>query len=100
VSRPARRPPATRIDGPPVRSGPSWPDPANVDGLDLIGRHGGTLAAHASLVARKHTIPAVIGTGDASVRRHAGQVVTVDGSTGTVTPHAEPECGSRKDEEI
>jgi pyruvate,water dikinase len=48
---------------------------------------GGTLAAHASLVAREYAIPAVVGTGDATQRLHPGQVVTVDGTAGTVTPH-------------
>ena len=46
---------------------------------------GGTLAAHASLVAREYGIPAVVGTGDATSRLHTGQTVTVDGSAGTVT---------------
>jgi pyruvate,water dikinase len=47
---------------------------------------GGTLAAHASLVAREYGIPAVVGTGDATARLHTGQLVTVDGSAGTVRP--------------
>ena len=47
---------------------------------------GGTLAAHASLVAREYGIPAVVGTGDATTRLHTGQLVTVDGSAGTVQP--------------
>ena len=51
---------------------------------------GGTLAAHASLVAREYAIPAVVGTGDATVRLHSGQLVTVDGTAGTVTPHDGP----------
>ncbi|MFC7245253.1 PEP/pyruvate-binding domain-containing protein [Catellatospora aurea] len=46
---------------------------------------GGTLAAHASLVAREYGIPAVVGTGDATSRLHDGQIVTVDGTTGSVT---------------
>ena len=46
---------------------------------------GGSLAAHASLVAREYGIPAVVGTGDATRRLRPGQVVTVDGMTGTVT---------------
>lgn len=46
---------------------------------------GGTLAAHASLVAREYGIPAVVGTGDATRRLHTGQLVTVDGTTGVVT---------------
>jgi pyruvate,water dikinase len=47
---------------------------------------GGTLAAHASLVAREYGIPAVVGTGDATGRLHDGQLVTVDGSAGIVEP--------------
>jgi rifampicin phosphotransferase len=45
---------------------------------------GGTLAAHASLVAREYGIPAVVATGDATRRLRTGQLVTVDGSAGTV----------------
>jgi phosphohistidine swiveling domain-containing protein len=48
---------------------------------------GGTLAAHASLVAREYGIPAVVATGDATARLDDGQPVTVDGSAGTVHPH-------------
>jgi phosphoenolpyruvate synthase/pyruvate phosphate dikinase len=48
---------------------------------------GGSLAAHASLVAREYGIPAVVATGDATARMHPGQLVTVDGSAGTITPH-------------
>ena len=45
---------------------------------------GGTLAAHASLVAREYGIPAVVGTGDATRRLRPGQIAIVDGSAGTV----------------
>jgi rifampicin phosphotransferase len=48
---------------------------------------GGTLAAHASLVAREYGIPAVVATGDATTRLDEGQTVTVDGGAGTVHPH-------------
>jgi rifampicin phosphotransferase len=47
---------------------------------------GGTLAAHASLVAREYGIPAVVATGDATTRLIDGQVVTVDGGAGTIHP--------------
>jgi pyruvate,water dikinase len=47
---------------------------------------GGTLAAHASLVAREYGIPAVVGTGNATSLLHTGQTVTVDGAAGSVTP--------------
>jgi pyruvate,water dikinase len=49
----------------------------------------GTLAAHASLGAREYAIPAVVATRNATLRLHSGQLVTVDGSAGTVTPHDE-----------
>jgi pyruvate,water dikinase len=45
---------------------------------------GGSLAAHASLVAREFGIPAVVATGDATRRLRDGQRVTVDGSAGFV----------------
>jgi rifampicin phosphotransferase len=45
---------------------------------------GGTLAAHASLVAREYGIPAVVATGDATTRLRHGQLVSVDGSAGIV----------------
>ena len=48
---------------------------------------GGTLAAHASLVAREYGIPAVVGTGNATQRLRPGQLVSVDGTAGTVTVH-------------
>ncbi len=47
---------------------------------------GGTIAAHAALVAREYAIPAVVATGDATHRLTTGRVVTVDGTAGTVTP--------------
>lgn len=46
---------------------------------------GGTLAAHASLVAREYGIPAVVATGDATARLDNGQQVTVDGGAGTIS---------------
>jgi rifampicin phosphotransferase len=48
---------------------------------------GGTLAAHASLVAREYGIPAVVATGDATTRLDNGQIVTVDGGAGIVHSH-------------
>jgi phosphohistidine swiveling domain-containing protein len=45
---------------------------------------GGTLAAHASLVAREYGIPAVVGTSEATHQLRDGQVVIVDGGAGVV----------------
>jgi pyruvate,water dikinase len=49
---------------------------------------GGTLAARASLVAREYAPPSSP-SGNATLRLHSGQLVTVDCSAGTVTPHDE-----------
>jgi len=46
---------------------------------------GGPLS-HSSIVAREYGIPAVLGTGVATQRLSSGQLVTVDGDAGTVTP--------------
>ncbi len=45
---------------------------------------GGPLS-HGSIVAREYGIPAVMGTGVATRRIRSGQLITVDGSAGTVT---------------
>jgi pyruvate,water dikinase len=44
----------------------------------------GSIASHASIVAREYGLPAVVATGDATSRLRDGQVVTVDGSRGIV----------------
>jgi pyruvate,water dikinase len=51
---------------------------------------GGSLAAHASLVAREYGIPAVVATVDATHRLRDGDLVTVDGTKGTVTVLSAP----------
>ena len=48
---------------------------------------GGSLAAHASLVAREYGIPAVVATTDATQRIRDGQRVTVDGGAGLLEVH-------------
>ncbi len=48
---------------------------------------GGSIAAHASLVAREYGIPAVVALGDATRRIRDGQTITVDGSAGLVGTH-------------
>lgn len=45
---------------------------------------GGPLS-HSSIVAREYGIPAVMATGVATRRIHGGQMITVDGTSGTVT---------------
>jgi pyruvate,water dikinase len=51
---------------------------------------GGPLS-HSSIVAREYGIPAVLGTGVATQRLTSGQLVHVDGTSGTVTPRAATE---------
>ena len=46
----------------------------------------GSVGTHSSQVAREYGIPAVVCTGDATVRLRDGQLVTVDGSRGVVAP--------------
>ena len=65
---------------------PSWTILFGVAGA-LVTDGGGPLA-HAAIVAREHSLPAVVGTVNATSRLTDGQLVTVDGTTGTVTLHA------------
>jgi pyruvate,water dikinase len=46
----------------------------------------GSLASHASIIAREYGIPAIVGCGDATARLRTGMLVAVDGSTGNVEP--------------
>jgi len=46
---------------------------------------GGSLAAHASLIAREYGIPAIVATHRATTTLVDGEVVTVDGNRGSVT---------------
>jgi pyruvate,water dikinase len=45
---------------------------------------GGSVTAHASLVAREYGLPAVVAAEGATERLRDGMIVTVDGSAGTV----------------
>ncbi len=49
----------------------------------LITDTGGILS-HAAVVAREYRLPAVVGTGNATTSIKDGQIVEVDGSTGTI----------------
>ena len=46
----------------------------------------GSVAAHASIIAREYGIPAVVATGDGTARIVDGSRVTVDGGAGLVVP--------------
>ncbi len=62
---------------------PAW-TPLFAMAAAIVTDIGGPLS-HGSIVAREYGIPAVMGTGVATQRIRSGQVVTVDGSAGTVT---------------
>ncbi|MEW5869616.1 MAG: PEP/pyruvate-binding domain-containing protein [Chloroflexota bacterium] len=62
---------------------PAW-TPLFAQASAVVTDIGGPLS-HSSIVAREYGIPAVLGTGAATRRIRSGQVVTVDGSAGTVT---------------
>jgi rifampicin phosphotransferase len=46
----------------------------------------GSVAAHASVIAREYGIPAVVATGDGTTRIADGSLITVDGAAGLVLP--------------
>lgn len=50
----------------------------------VVTETGGVLS-HAAIVAREHAIPAVLGIPNATSSLHDGTVITIDGTTGTVT---------------
>lgn len=50
----------------------------------------GGMTSHAAIVSRELGIPSVVGTRDATVRLHDGDVVTVDGTAGEVRSGASP----------
>ncbi len=61
---------------------PAW-TPLFAMAAGIVTDIGGPLS-HGSIVAREYGIPAVLGTGVATQRIRSGQLVTVDGSAGTV----------------
>lgn len=61
---------------------PAW-TPLFAHALAVV-TDGGSIAAHASLVAREYGLPAVVAAEGATARLHDGMLVTVDGSAGTV----------------
>ncbi|WP_147917008.1 PEP/pyruvate-binding domain-containing protein [Ruania zhangjianzhongii] len=63
---------------------PSW-TPAFRIATGIVTETGGALS-HAAIVAREHQIPAVIGVPDATTAIRDGQIITIDGTRGTVTP--------------
>lgn len=67
---------------------PGW-TPLFMTAGALVMEMGGVIS-HGAVVAREYGIPAVVGLPDATMRLHTGQIVTVDGSAGTVTVDRTP----------
>jgi pyruvate,water dikinase len=65
---------------------PSWTILFAIAGA--VVTDGGGPLAHAAIVAREHGLPAVVGTVHATTKLADGQMVTVDGTDGTVTIHS------------
>jgi pyruvate,water dikinase len=66
---------------------PAW-TPLFAMAAAVVTDIGGPLS-HGSIVAREYGIPAVLGTGLATRKIRSGQLITVDGNSGTVTMIAE-----------
>jgi phosphohistidine swiveling domain-containing protein len=62
---------------------PGW-TPLFLTAGGLVMQMGGAMS-HGAIVAREYGIPAVVGVAGAIERIRSGQLVTVDGTTGTVT---------------
>jgi len=67
---------------------PAW-TPLFTRVVAVIADSGG-MGSHAAIVAREYGVPAVLGTGDATLRLQDGQHVLVDGNRGLVLPVTEP----------
>jgi pyruvate,water dikinase len=65
---------------------PAWT--VAFDRIVAVVTDTGSVAAHASIVAREYGLPAVVGTGEATRRLQEGQLIEVDGSAGVVRPLA------------
>jgi pyruvate,water dikinase len=63
---------------------PRHPAPARQLASAIVTDVGGPLS-HSSIVAREYGIAAVLGTGVATERIRAGELITVDGDGGVVT---------------
>ncbi|UBU16308.1 PEP/pyruvate-binding domain-containing protein [Nonomuraea gerenzanensis] len=62
---------------------PAWTPLLRIAG-GVVTEVGGVLS-HAAIVAREHAIPAVLGIRDATSRLHDDTLITIDGTTGTIT---------------
>jgi pyruvate,water dikinase len=56
----------------------------------LVAETGNALS-HLAILAREYGVPAIVGVADATQRFSEGQVLAIDGDTGTVQTVAQPE---------
>ncbi|MGZ3581117.1 MAG: PEP/pyruvate-binding domain-containing protein [Ktedonobacterales bacterium] len=68
---------------------PGW-TPLFLTAGGLVMEMGGAMS-HGAVVAREYGIPAVVGAPGATARITTGQLITVDGSAGSVTPAGQDE---------
>lgn len=61
---------------------PGW-TPLFLTAGGLVMEMGGA-NSHGAVVAREYGIPAVVGVGEATTRITTGQIITVDGTSGTI----------------
>ncbi len=66
---------------------PGW-TPLFLTAGGLVMEMGGAMS-HGAVVAREYGIPAVVGVADATTRLSTGDLITVDGSAGTVSPNSD-----------
>lgn len=67
---------------------PGW-TPLFLNAAALVSETGG-ITSHGTTVAREYGIPAVVGVGNATTAIRSGQIISVDGFSGTVTLQPEP----------
>ena len=65
-----------------IATEPPW-TPLFATASAIVTDSGGVLS-HSAVVAREYRIPAVVGTGNATATFRDGQLIEVDGNTGTV----------------
>ncbi|MFI6504743.1 PEP/pyruvate-binding domain-containing protein [Nonomuraea typhae] len=70
---------------------PGW-TPLFLNAAAVVTETGGMIS-HGTTVAREYGIPAVVGVAGATTRIHDGQLITVDGSRGTISLGHRPSPG-------
>ncbi len=70
---------------------PAW-TPLFQSAVAVVADTGG-VGSHAAIVAREYGLPAIMGTGDGTVRLRTGDRIRVDGTTGRVTAADRPAAG-------